>query len=80
MTKKIGNVLLQSLILHVKVDLDFKMYIINSGAMTNNILKAYIHKNSLMEVKWNHTKCPINSKAKILDTTKEKTNKLENRI
>ena len=51
MTKKIGNVLLQSLILHVKVDLDFKMYIIKSGAITNNILKAYIHKNSIMEVK-----------------------------
>ena len=33
-----------------------------------------------MEVKLNHTKCPINPRAKLLDTAKEKTNKLENRI
>ena len=50
------------------------------GAITNSILKSYIHKNSIMEVKWNHTKCPVNPKAKLLDTAKEKSNKLENRI
>lgn len=64
----------------MKVGLDFKMCIINSGAITNSILKAYIHKNSIMEVKLNHTKCPINPRAKLLDTAKEKTSKLENRI
>ena len=64
----------------MKVDLDLKMYIINLRATTNKILKMGINKKSIMEIKWNQTKYSVNPKADILDTAKEKINKLEIRI